>query len=126
MSGVNKKVVVLEEGDDTIEDFVFKDDNGYDKTGGIYLIKVQVQIIFGDDIEEDFSCDSEYMLNIMSKVAVVMRDFFHYITNIKLYLVMDNTGGHGTGNAINQYTQILEEKHRDNLVSAKISRNQFA
>ena len=53
MSGGNKKVVVLEEDDEIIEDFKFKDTNGDEKIGGIYLIKVQVQILVGDDIEED-------------------------------------------------------------------------
>ena len=38
---------------------------------------------------------------------------------------MDNSGGDGTGNTINQYTQILEEKHRDHLASDKISINQL-
>ena len=57
-SGGNKKVVVLEEDGDISEDFEFKDANGDDKIGGIYLIKVQVQMTVGNDIEEDCSCDS--------------------------------------------------------------------
>ena len=39
-------------------------------------------------------------------------EIFHWIPKgNKPYLVTDKTEAHGTGNAINQYTQILEEKN---------------
>ena len=50
----------------------------------------------------------------MPKVAVAMQENFHWIPNGgKLYLVMYNAGGRGTGSTINQYTQILDEKNID-------------
>ena len=56
-----------------------------------------------------------------------MRETFHWIKKGGgLYLVIDNAGDHVTGNEIRQYTQILEEKHRDYLESNNISRNQFS
>ena len=45
----------------------------------------------------------------MMEVTVTMREIFDWIPKEKkLYLVTNKTGAHGTGNAINQYTQILE------------------
>ena len=43
---------MLEEDDDISEKFEIKYDNGNDKIGGIYLIKVQVQMIVDDKIED--------------------------------------------------------------------------
>ena len=41
-----------EEDDDISEKFEVKYDKRYDKIGGIYLIKVQVQMIVDDKIED--------------------------------------------------------------------------
>ena len=72
---------------------------------------MQFQMIVGKEIRKDCSCDSECIINIMPKVSVTMQENFHWIPNGgKLYLVMYNAGGRGTGSTINQYTQILEEK----------------
>ena len=54
MSCGNQKNCFAKEEDGNIsEDFEFKDFNVDDKIGGIDLIKVQVQITVGDEIEED-------------------------------------------------------------------------
>ena len=117
---------MIEEDGDISEDFEFKYANGDKAIVGIDLIRVQDQIIVGDKIKEDCLCDSEHMLNIMTKVAVAMREKFHLISKVKkLYLVMDNAGGHGTGNSINQYNHISKEKHIGHFESVNISRNQF-
>ena len=80
------------------------------KIGGRNLINVQVQMVFWNDTNADCVCDSYYMLNILPKVTVVIRKNCHYVPKEnKLYLGMDNAGGHGIGNNINKYTQILEE-----------------
>ena len=55
-NGGNKKIDVLEEDGDISQYFEFRAVNGDDKIGGIYLIKVQFQMIVGNDIEEDCSC----------------------------------------------------------------------
>ena len=44
---------MLEKYGDISEDFEFKDPNGDDKIGGIYLIKVRFQMIFGNAMEEE-------------------------------------------------------------------------
>ena len=49
----------------------------------MYLIKMKFQMIVGNNIEEDCLCDSEYMLNIMPKVVVTIRENFHCIPREK-------------------------------------------
>ena len=48
---------------------------------------------------------------VMFNVTVTMREISIEFQMEKIYLVTDETGAHGTGNVINQYTQILEGKH---------------
>ena len=43
-------------------------------------------MIGGDKIEDYCSCDSEYMGNIMPKIAVAMRENFHWIPKEKNYI----------------------------------------
>ena len=51
------------------------------------------------------------MLSAMSRVAEVMR-FKYYCVPLStiLYLVMDNTGGHGTDTCVNEYHMLLLEQ----------------
>ena len=66
----------------------------------------------GDEVEEDCSCDSEYMLTAMTRVGAAICKAYHWIPiTHKCYLVMDNAGGHGTQDAINSYTQKLVDDY---------------
>ena len=62
----------------------------------------------GDEVEDDCSCDSTYMLGAMYIVGKSIRSAYHWkpITQ-PCYLVMDNAGGHGTANAIESYRNNL-------------------
>ena len=70
---------MLEDDGDISNDFEFK-------ICGIDLIKVQVKMIVGKNIEEDCSCDSGYIINIMPKVSVTMQENFHWIPKGKNYI----------------------------------------
>ena len=52
---------------------------------------------------EDISCDSDYMLRVMSLIGIATRDKMPWVPQDEtIYLVMDNAGGHGTEEAIGQ------------------------
>ena len=48
----------------------------------------------GDDIIEDISCDSAYMLEVLPRMAKAIREKFNYLPEgTIIYLQMDNAGG---------------------------------
>lgn len=42
-------------------------------------INVRVRNKIGDEVEEDASCDSEYMLSAMNRVGAAIRKSYHWI-----------------------------------------------
>lgn len=71
-------------------------------------LELFVQQSAGDEVEEDISCDSEFMMRIMPEVGRALRAAYHWLPmNETIYLVMDNAGGHGSNEATAQYTQLL-------------------
>ena len=75
-------------------------------------INVKVRYKVGDEGEEDESCDSEFMLSVMTRVGAAIRASYHWIPiTQKCYLVMDNAGGHGTNEAIISYSKTLQDDY---------------
>ena len=75
-------------------------------------IELHVRLQAGDITQEDCSCDSDFMLKIMPRVATAMREKFSWVPNeTPLYLVMDNAGGHGTKDCITEYTAIMQAQN---------------
>jgi len=69
-----------------------------------------VHVRQGDEVAEDVSCNSRFMLEVMPKVGRALRNAFHWVPGAteRIYLVLDkNAGGHGTNDAINEYTQAM-------------------
>ena len=63
-------------------------------------------------IQEDISCDSEFMLGAIDEIGTAIRSKFFWVdkkTSITLF--MDNAGGHGTDEAKEQYVSKLAEKY---------------
>ena len=70
---------------------------------GDILIKVRVEK--GEIVEVDCLCDSEYMLAVMDRVGKAIQLSFHWIPKEELcFLNMDNAGGHGTKEIVEEYT----------------------
>ena len=68
-------------------------------------------------MEEDASCNSEFMLSAMDRVGVAIREKYHWVLiTHKIYLVMDNAGGHGSNDAIAQYKKMLEDDHNIEII----------
>ena len=59
-------------------------------------------------MEEDISCDSAFMRRKMPEIGAAIRQTMPWIPQVQpIYLVMDNAGGHGTTEAIVEYTELL-------------------
>jgi hypothetical protein len=62
----------------------------------------------GDIVDEDITCNSEFMLDIMPRIGMEIREKYHWVPRGEsVYLVMDNAGGHGTDDAKLAYTEDL-------------------
>ena len=84
---------------------------------GIDDVKLRVRMEVGDKIERDCSCDSKYMLSAMDRVGAAVRKSFSWIPpEENCYIVMDNAGGHGTDDAIVEYTNMLKEKYKIKII----------
>ena len=71
----------------------------------------------GNDIEEDYSCDSDYMIKAMDQVGVAIHKTFHWIPDHQTcYLVTNDAGGHGINADITQYTSLLFDKYNVKLI----------
>ena len=80
-------------------------------------VNIAVRYQDGDEVTKDVSCDSKWMLESMGEVAEAIRAAHHWIPADQIiYLVMDNAGGHGTDEAVNQYTKKLLDDHKIKIV----------
>ena len=80
-------------------------------------ITLQVRNKQGDEIEDDVSCDSEFMLGVMDRVGEALRKAFYWVRqNEWIYLVMDNAGGHGTAEAWETFTNSLTTKYKVKII----------
>ena len=80
-------------------------------------ITLQVHYKQGDEIKEDVSCDSEFMLGVMDRVGEALRKAFYWVRqNEWIYLVMDNAGGHGTAEAWETFTNSLTTKYKVKII----------
>ena len=80
-------------------------------------IELKVRQKLGDEVEEDASCDSDFMLTAMNRVGKAICEKYYWIPNDqKCYLVMDNAGGHGSNTAIATYKKKLEDDHNIEII----------
>jgi len=87
-------------------------------------IEIGVRYQKKDKITKDVSCDSKWMLETMDEVGKAIRAAYHWVKwnprNVQqsdtIYLVMDNAGGHGTDEAVSQYTEDLKNKYKIEIV----------
>jgi len=71
----------------------------------------------GEFIEEDVNCDSTFMLKNIRTVGEAIRKSFHWVSNSEvIFLHMDNAGGHGTVEAIAEYTEVLQQEFNIQIV----------
>ncbi len=83
----------------------------------IHDLELEVKTERGETVQEDVSCDSKFMLANMNDAGEKIRSAFHWVPhNEIIYLGMDNAGGHGTDDAVKQYTCELKERFNIEVV----------
>jgi hypothetical protein len=93
------------------------EENGARRALTIDDLTLQQRLEAGTIVREDINCDSDYMLDVMPRIGAAIRQKLHWIPeNEIIYLVMDNAGGHGTVEAIEQYTRILLEDYNIEII----------
>jgi hypothetical protein len=75
-------------------------------------VDVNVEVAKGTLIEEDCTCDSTFMLDIICEVGNNVRNAFHWLpkATTSIHLFMENAGGHGTNAVKEEYVRILEDE----------------
>jgi hypothetical protein len=80
-------------------------------------VHLHVQVPAGSLIEEDCTCDSDFMLDIIREVGSNIRKSFNWVAaDTIIHLFMDNAGGHGTNKARNEYVQILYNDYKVQVI----------
>ena len=80
------------------------------------LVDLDLHVVprVGDVVEEDCSCDSNFMLEIIPQIGKQLRETYHWLPSTTvIYLSLDNAGGHGTNEAKDQYTAALRNFNID-------------
>ena len=79
--------------------------------------EIYVQRKKGELVEKDVTCDSQFMLDNMVTIGATIRSKFHWVLKeVTIYLIMDNSGGHGTKDAITQYVADIKHDHNVEIV----------
>lgn len=105
-TGGNEKRIVLN-GTDSISGTRI-DSNGDEQLLELDDVELFVAVQQGDVVDEDVSCDSTFMLDVIPKIGEALRKSYHWVPpEEKVFLVMDNAGGHGTDEAKSQYVEEL-------------------
>jgi hypothetical protein len=83
----------------------------------IHDVEFEVLNERGQQVMEDISCDSTFMLSVMNEVGAAIRASYHWVPlSQKIFLGMDNAGGHGTDIAVQQYTDELKATYNIEIV----------
>jgi hypothetical protein len=66
----------------------------------------------GSLVEEEVTCNSQFMLETMPTIGTQIRQQMPWIPmQTPIYLILDNAGGHGTIAARNEYTRRLRNEY---------------
>ena len=72
-------------------------------------LHVGVHYLKGDMVTSDINCDSEYMLDAMPCIVAAIREAYIWVPPTKdILLVLDGAGGHGTNEAVAEYTAAMK------------------
>jgi hypothetical protein len=113
----NKQKKTLGEAEPILQNNNVTDEHGNNRPLTIDDLELSIRLPAGTAVTEDISCDSNYMLDVMPRIGAAIRQNYPWIPRDKtIYLVMDNAGGHGTEQAIRQYTTDLLERFNIEII----------
>ena len=107
-------IPLSEEGGKTKVKHILKDDASLLTMDLFRLIKYQLMVRYekGDEREINVTCNSEFMVDTMPEVGQSIRDAYHWVpSSSPIFLYMDNAGGHGRKEVVNDYVKMLREKY---------------
>jgi hypothetical protein len=75
-------------------------------------LALRAHFLSGEKVPIDVTCDSQFMKEHMDKIGKAIRAKYDWLPlTEEIYLVMDNAGGHGTKDTIDQYVADLLDTH---------------
>jgi hypothetical protein len=93
-------------GHETIENKFYIDEEGTQRQLTINEVELSSHLPAGTMVEHEVTCNSAFMLHHVPLIAAEMREKMPWVPPTEpIYLVMDNAGGHGTQEAIEEYTR---------------------
>jgi hypothetical protein len=75
-------------------------------------VDLHIEVSKRTPVEEDCTCNSTFMLDIIREVGTNIGNAFHWLpkATTSIHLFMDNSGGHSTNAAKEEYVRILEDE----------------
>ena len=114
-----KKIVTLGNGESILEGKTLREEDGTVRVLTLADLNLFKMRPAGTEVVKDVNCDSEFMLRVMPSIGEAYRQKMRNIgvpDNELVYLVMDNAGGHGTDDAIDEYTRTLRDEHNIEII----------
>jgi hypothetical protein len=111
----SKKIIVRidDDNNDKILDGkkIRSEENGVLRPITFNDITLHVCIPWNTCVERDVNCDSQFMIDCIDEISASIQNAYHFIPETeKIYLFMDNAGGHGSNEAKDGYEKRLIEK----------------
>jgi hypothetical protein len=108
-----RRTYVMLLDNDTIEGKTFINEEGHQQQLTINFIELSCLLPQGTVVEREVNCDSAFMLVTLPPIATEIHEKMPWVPREQpIYLVMDNTGGHGTRAAREEYTMRLRDEFK--------------
>jgi hypothetical protein len=108
-----KRINTLGNDDEILHNKNITEENGTVRPLTINDLQLYQRLQAGSTVNEDISCDSDYMLEVMPQIGAALCERMPWVPrHERIYLVMDNAGGHGMEVAIERYKRDLLEQFK--------------
>jgi hypothetical protein len=105
-----KKWVNLSEWE-VLENKLITTENNVDRQLTLADLHLYQKVVPGTLVEEDVSCNSEYMQEIIPIIGQEIREAYHWVPqDHPIYFQLDNAGGHGRKDVVEGYTALLRRE----------------
>ena len=110
-TGRSKKRVRFED-DPLLDNRIYTDKDGTDHPVYLDQLQLHVKKERGTEIQVGVTCNTNFMLANVREIGCSIRSKYTSVPfNTPIYLVLDNTGGHGTSDCKKRFMRILHRKY---------------
>jgi len=96
---------------EVLENKLITTENNVDRQLTLADLHLYQKVVPGTLVEEDVSCNSEYMQEIIPIIGQEIREAYHWVPREHLiYFQLDNAGGHGRKGFVEGYTALLRRE----------------